>query len=509
MGDSTSKMQIEDYARYPNESLVVAAVNVNRAKYPYIWHQIKSELERRGLSDPKGSEKSEGSATKQPVTDFVNPEEVLAAIKKLEDTSESNGWQNLLILVGTIFLFGLAQMQMDLGQKVLCIILALLVHEAGHILAMRFCNYKNLRILMIPLFGAVAIGNPTDKSAKKAAIVAISGPLFGLFSAFISMEIYHLTGSAIAREYAVIALVLNMFNLLPIRPFDGGAFLNEIIFCRFPKAQLIFGVLSAILILVPSILQKQVIPIHLFIIWLVYLQTRTGYFFSKTARKIRPNDSKVDDSIGVTHVTTILQEYQQGAPVAFRQLNGMKDKEVRWAKVIQSIWVESKKTYMSSREGLIIVLTCILLVGVFWGGMKFSDHYWRVSKIKSNDNLQALRLNDFEETFSFIKGSDFARLKSEWNEVCSGKKDFHCRLASYLLIVEGHQAEALELQKISCSKDDPHSCYNVFDNELSKEVDKSAASAILDDVCQQESEKSKTCCTCYADAKKRMKGATK
>lgn len=46
-------------------------------------------------------------------------------------------------------------------------------------------------------------------------------------------------------EILALLLVLNFFNLLPILPFDGGRFVNIVLFSRWPTAEMVFRLLTS------------------------------------------------------------------------------------------------------------------------------------------------------------------------------------------------------------------------------------------------------------------------
>src|SRR5262249_12332862 len=59
----------------------------------------------------------------------------------------------------------------------------IIIHEAGHALAMLTFGYRDIRILFIPLLGAVATGTAREIATWKQAVVLLAGPLPGLIAA--------------------------------------------------------------------------------------------------------------------------------------------------------------------------------------------------------------------------------------------------------------------------------------------------------------------------------------
>lgn len=149
----------------------------------------------------------------------------------------------------------------------------LLVHETGHALAMKAFGYRDISMFFIPFFGAAVTGTPRKIAAWKQAIVLLAGPLPGLiaglgFFLFRGLPPFEGISSGYGR-IAAVAVALNLFNLLPLTPLDGGQLLNISLFRHWPRARLVFAAFSTIgFSLLAAYLQKGFLaPIVLFL-WL-------------------------------------------------------------------------------------------------------------------------------------------------------------------------------------------------------------------------------------------------
>jgi Zn-dependent protease len=122
---------------------------------------------------------------------------------------------------------------------------ALIIHELGHYVTMRLFGYRNLRMIFVPLGGAAVIGQNFNVPGWKKAIVSLMGPLPGiLFAAGCAVWAVARGPNTIRDEAAILVLVLNGLNLLPVFPLDGGAYLNAILFCRNAKLEAVFKALA-------------------------------------------------------------------------------------------------------------------------------------------------------------------------------------------------------------------------------------------------------------------------
>jgi Zn-dependent protease len=101
-------------------------------------------------------------------------------------------------------------------------VLLLFVHELGHVLELRRQGVPASAPLFIPFLGAVVGMKQLPKDAWREAQVALAGPILGSIGA----AAVWIAGEAIDSELLVAlaftGFLLNLFNLLPIVPLDGG-----------------------------------------------------------------------------------------------------------------------------------------------------------------------------------------------------------------------------------------------------------------------------------------------
>ena len=130
-------------------------------------------------------------------------------------------------------------------EMVLIILGVLLLHELGHLLAMRMFGYRDLQILFIPFLGAAARGEPRQPKPYQQLIVSLMGPLPGIV---IGYALLHSAGpelGGLAWEVGLVMLVVNYLNLLPVMPLDGGQITNLLLFGRYPRLRALFTLVSA------------------------------------------------------------------------------------------------------------------------------------------------------------------------------------------------------------------------------------------------------------------------
>jgi len=107
-------------------------------------------------------------------------------------------------------------------------ILLIFIHEMGHVLAARIAGLKVSLPLFIPFMGAVIMLREMPRNAWIEAIVGIGGPLLGSLGALAAASGYFFTGHQIFLALGYTGFFLNLFNLVPIVPLDGGRIVSAI-----------------------------------------------------------------------------------------------------------------------------------------------------------------------------------------------------------------------------------------------------------------------------------------
>ena len=101
-------------------------------------------------------------------------------------------------------------------------VLLLFIHELGHVIQLRREGIKASAPMFIPFLGALVAMKELPKDAAAEARVGLAGPVLGSIGALIPLGLYALTGSEFWAALAFTGFLLNLFNLLPVLPLDGG-----------------------------------------------------------------------------------------------------------------------------------------------------------------------------------------------------------------------------------------------------------------------------------------------
>jgi Zn-dependent protease len=101
-------------------------------------------------------------------------------------------------------------------------VLLLLLHELGHVFQLRREGIEASAPMFIPFLGAVIAAKSLGRDAAAEARVGLAGPILGSAATLIPLAIWLATGEDFWRALAYIGFFLNLLNLLPVLPLDGG-----------------------------------------------------------------------------------------------------------------------------------------------------------------------------------------------------------------------------------------------------------------------------------------------
>lgn len=101
-------------------------------------------------------------------------------------------------------------------------VLLIFIHEMGHVIQLRREGVEASAPIFIPFLGAVIAAKSLGKDAAAEARVGLAGPILGTAGTLIPLAIWLATGSDLWRALAYVGFFINLINLLPVLPLDGG-----------------------------------------------------------------------------------------------------------------------------------------------------------------------------------------------------------------------------------------------------------------------------------------------
>lgn len=132
-------------------------------------------------------------------------------------------------------------------RSILFLVIVIIIHESGHFLAMKRFGYRDMKMFFIPFFGAFVSGKSGFASPLQRAIMILAGPLPGILIGLMLFVVSIFISTDLLIQPALLFMLLNAINLLPVSPLDGGQFLQVL----YPSSNKILQtVFTLVLILV-------------------------------------------------------------------------------------------------------------------------------------------------------------------------------------------------------------------------------------------------------------------
>jgi Zn-dependent protease len=101
-------------------------------------------------------------------------------------------------------------------------VVLIFVHEMGHVIQLRREGIRASAPMFIPFLGAAIFSRSLGDNALAEARVGLAGPLLGTLGSAAVALAGALTGSDLLLALAYVGFLINLFNLLPVLPLDGG-----------------------------------------------------------------------------------------------------------------------------------------------------------------------------------------------------------------------------------------------------------------------------------------------
>jgi Zn-dependent protease len=161
----------------------------------------------------------------------------------------------------------------------------LFVHEMGHYIQMRREGVEPSWMLFIPFLGAAVGARSLGGSAVAEARVGLAGPVLGTLGSLVVAGIYVATGEEFWRALAFVGFFLNLFNLLPVLPLDGGRAMAAMAPWMWVVG---FAALLAMLILAPNPILIIILLFGGMETWRRYKQRKSGLEGNAAYYKVKP-----------------------------------------------------------------------------------------------------------------------------------------------------------------------------------------------------------------------------
>lgn len=199
----------------------------------------------------------------------------------LPDENQANWGKSVASLMFFIIAFYFF-FNRDIGF-ILVLVGVLLIHELGHFGAMKIFGYRDVKMFFIPLLGALVSGSKSEVSQTQRAIVVLAGPVPGII---IGIALYLFGGSEAIQTIGSIFLFINIFNLLPLTPLDGGNLIKTLFFGASDVLDKIFTIISAVALAAIALLLQSYVLLIIPFFMLSRLRGQTQLVKAKRALRL-------------------------------------------------------------------------------------------------------------------------------------------------------------------------------------------------------------------------------
>lgn len=162
-------------------------------------------------------------------------------------------------------------------------VLLIFVHEAGHAVVMRRLGLHAGAPVFIPFVGAVIAMKSLPRDAYVEALVGIGGPVLGSVGALVCLIVGWATGSLLWYSLASTGFLINLFNLIPVSPLDGGRIVGVISKWLWAAG---YAVGIAVFVATRSPILFLILLLGLLSLPRVLRGPREGYFDVPTGRRV-------------------------------------------------------------------------------------------------------------------------------------------------------------------------------------------------------------------------------
>lgn len=131
-------------------------------------------------------------------------------------------------------------------EYVCTMLMCALLHESGHLVAMRIMGIRHEKITVTPLGADIKM--PWTRGYGTDMLVYVSGAAANFFGAVSAYTVYIARPSTIVMFIMISNLLYAVFNMLPIRGLDGGGFAEALLmkYTSPDTAWRICGILSCV-----------------------------------------------------------------------------------------------------------------------------------------------------------------------------------------------------------------------------------------------------------------------
>jgi Zn-dependent protease len=179
-------------------------------------------------------------------------------------------------------------------------VVLMFIHEMGHVIQLRREGINASAPMFVPFLGAMITAKSLGENALAEARVGLAGPILGTVGAGVCLAIGEAANSDLFRALAYIGFFLNLFNLLPVVPLDGGRAMAAMA----PWMWFIgLGAVAALLFIAPNFILLIILAFGGMEVWRRWQARKTRSLQQAAYYRVSPHDRLL---VGLVYVGLIV-----------------------------------------------------------------------------------------------------------------------------------------------------------------------------------------------------------
>lgn len=199
----------------------------------------------------------ENFESEETTENVVNENQIHILPKPILEQDQKNWVRKSLISLGIYAFFFYIIFDHDLIY-IAAVLLVLMIHEFGHFFAMKAFNYNNVKLFVLPMLGAYVTGKKSIISQRQMSVVILAGPIPGIIIGFCMLMSTLYYPNERIEMLGNIFFILNLFNLLPFMPLDGGRLLETLFINHNHTIRIVFTIISIMVLALLAVFTKSI-----------------------------------------------------------------------------------------------------------------------------------------------------------------------------------------------------------------------------------------------------------
>ncbi|MBC2593662.1 hypothetical protein H5P28_05240 [Ruficoccus amylovorans] len=291
-----------------------------------------------------------------PAPEPLSDAQIVEAVHQRQQQRPEGLRKGVLVLLGFVLfaVVGLIPFSLDY----FCLLaVAVIVHDLGHLLAMKRSGCADSGLFVLRFFNRWVNDMPSAKDPAVCLRLALAGPLVGTLGIYLAMCLAPWIGYAGALWFVWASCLFNLYNVLPVKPLDGGRVLQYTLVGRHPLLDL-----SGKYLVVAALLYASVASGYWFIALIGFFLFLSSVFTQPVvniSHRLRGEPGFGEGELTAEKVARIRKEIRTLSPALEKGRNAGDQ-----AGTIIKVWEGAKQRYAPAGLSAAALAIYLLLIGL-------------------------------------------------------------------------------------------------------------------------------------------------